>query len=43
MQVTLEQIDLIKRFVGQYPDYMRFVNDSRALMEVQCIGRSSNL
>jgi len=27
VQVTLEQIDLIKRFIGQYPK-LQFVNDS---------------
>ena len=28
VQVTLEQIDLIKRFINQYPNHLRFVNDS---------------
>ena len=28
VQVTLEQMDLIKRFVSQYPNHLRFVNDS---------------
>ena len=28
VQVTLEQIDLIKRLIGQYPGHLAFVNDS---------------
>ena len=28
VQVTLEQIDLIKRFINQYPNHLKFVNDS---------------
>ena len=43
VQVTLEQIDLIKRFVAQYPDHMRFANDSAALLEAHAVGRVASL
>ena len=33
VQVTLEQIDLIKRFINQYPNHLRFVNDSAGSKE----------
>ena len=43
VQVTLEQIDLIKRFVAQYPDHVRFANDSAALLEAHAEGRGASL
>ena len=43
VQVTLEQIDLIKRFVAQYPDHVRFANDSAALLEAHAEGRVASL
>ena len=43
VQVTLEQIDLIKRFVGQYPSHLAFVNDSASLLEVHREGRTASL
>lgn len=32
VQVTLEQIDLIKRFINQYPNHLKFVNDSTGII-----------
>jgi microsomal dipeptidase-like Zn-dependent dipeptidase len=43
VQVTLEQIDLIKRFISQYPGYMQFVNDSASLSEVHAEGKVASL
>ena len=43
VQVTLEQIDLIKRFVAQYPDHVRFANDSAALLEAHADGKVASL
>ena len=42
VQVTLEQIDLIKRLIGQYPGHLAFVNDSTskdAFVLVICCSR----
>ena len=43
VQVTLEQIDLIKRFVAQYPEHMRFANDSAGLSEAHAEGKVASL
>ena len=43
VQVTLEQIDLIKRLVNQYPDHLAFVNDSVGLETAHREGRTASL
>ncbi|XP_071743547.1 uncharacterized protein [Lepeophtheirus salmonis] len=43
VQITLEQIDLIKRFISQYPTYLQFVNDSQALIDAHSEGRIASL
>lgn len=43
VQVTLEQIDLIKRMINQYPNHLAFVNDSTSLMEAHAGGKIASL
>ena len=43
VQVTLEQIDLIKRFIQQYPGHMSLVNGSAGLSEVHSEGRVASM
>lgn len=43
VQVTLEQIDLIKRFINQYPNHLKFVNDSTAVLEAHNEGRIASM
>lgn len=43
VQVTLEQIDLIKRLVSLYPRHLAFVNDSVGLETAHREGRTASL
>lgn len=37
VQLTLEQIDLIRRLVNLYPNQMTFVTDASGKLQVKCL------
>ncbi|CAL4105974.1 unnamed protein product, partial [Meganyctiphanes norvegica] len=41
--VTLEQIDVIKRFISKYPQYLGYAHSHESLLEVYKSGRTASL
>ncbi|KAF7995401.1 hypothetical protein HCN44_006508 [Aphidius gifuensis] len=43
VQLTLEQVDLIKRLIDKYSDYMEFASSSREILEAHSRGKIAGL